>query len=99
MLSCVVRRVLDIVAGLGSAFFVFCTIRLLVVTRFRTYLRAGGGEAAPRRGRVSGADGADGADGAAGRRRHPVVSWPARAAGGALMFQKLEHFTTPPLER
>ena len=37
------RRVLAIVAGLGSVFFVFYTIRLLVVTRFLTHLRPGGG--------------------------------------------------------
>jgi hypothetical protein len=39
------RRVLAIVAGVGSAFFVFYTIRLLVVTRFLTHLRPGGGGA------------------------------------------------------
>ena len=39
------RRVLAIVAGLGSAFFVFYTVRLLVVTRFLTHLRPGGGGA------------------------------------------------------
>lgn len=39
------RRVLAIVAGLGSAFFVFYTVRLLVVTLFLTQLRPGGGGA------------------------------------------------------
>jgi hypothetical protein len=39
------RRVLAIVAGVGSMFFVFYTIRLLVVTRFLTHLRPGGGGA------------------------------------------------------
>lgn len=39
------RRVLAIVAGLGSGFFVFYTIRLLIVTRFLTHLRTSGGGA------------------------------------------------------
>jgi hypothetical protein len=39
------RQVLAILAGLGSAFFVFYTARLLVVTRFLTHLRTGGGGA------------------------------------------------------
>jgi len=39
------RRVLALVAGLISAFFVFYTIRLLVVTVFLTRTRAGGGGA------------------------------------------------------
>ena len=39
------RRVFAIIAGLGSAFFVFYTIRLLAVTRFLTHLRPGGGGA------------------------------------------------------
>lgn len=39
------RRVLAVVAGLISAFFVFYTVRLLVVTAFLTRTRAGGGGA------------------------------------------------------
>ncbi len=39
------RRMIAIVAGLVSPFFVFYTVRLLVVTRFLTHLRAGGGGA------------------------------------------------------
>lgn len=39
------RRMLAIVAGLGSAFFIFYTVRLLTVTRFLTQLRPGGGGA------------------------------------------------------
>lgn len=39
------RRALAMVAGLGSAFFIFYAIRLLVVTRFLTQLRPGGGGA------------------------------------------------------
>jgi hypothetical protein len=39
------RRVLALVAGLISAFFVFYTIRLLAVTTFLTRTRAGGGGA------------------------------------------------------
>lgn len=39
------RRFLAIGAALGSAFFVFYTIRLLVVTRLLTHLRPGGGGA------------------------------------------------------
>lgn len=39
------RRVVAIVAGVGSAFFIFYTIRLLAVTRFLTRLRPGGGGA------------------------------------------------------
>jgi len=39
------RRALAVVAGLGSAFFVFYTVRLLVVTKFLTHLRPGGGGA------------------------------------------------------
>jgi hypothetical protein len=38
-------RLLAIVAGLCSAFFVFYTVRLLVVTHFLTQLRPGGGGA------------------------------------------------------
>ena len=37
------RRVLAVAAGLISAFFVFYTIRLLVVTAFLTRTRVGGG--------------------------------------------------------
>lgn len=39
------RLVVAVVAGLICAFFVFYTIRLLVVTAFLTRLRAGGGGA------------------------------------------------------
>ena len=39
------RRVLALIAGLISAFFVFYTIRLLAVTGFLTRTRAGGGGA------------------------------------------------------
>ena len=39
------RRVLALIAGFISAFFVFYTIRLLVVTGFLTRTRAGGGGA------------------------------------------------------
>jgi uncharacterized membrane protein YjgN (DUF898 family) len=39
------RRVLAVAAGLISAFFVFYTIRLLVVTAFLTRTRVGGGGA------------------------------------------------------
>jgi len=39
------RRILGTIAGLISAFFVFYTIRLLVVTAFLTRTRAGGGGA------------------------------------------------------
>lgn len=39
------RRILAMIAGLVSAFFVFYTIRLLVVTAFLTRTRAGGGGA------------------------------------------------------
>lgn len=39
------RRVLALIAGLISAFFVFYTVRLLVVTAFLTRTRAGGGGA------------------------------------------------------
>lgn len=39
------RRVLAVVAGLISAFFVFYTVRLLAVTTFLTRTRAGGGGA------------------------------------------------------
>ena len=39
------RRVLALISGLISAFFVFYTIRLLVVTAFLTRTRAGGGGA------------------------------------------------------
>lgn len=39
------RRVLAILAALGCAFFIFYTIRLLVVTAFLTRLRPGGGGA------------------------------------------------------
>jgi hypothetical protein len=39
------RRLFAIVTALICAFFVFYTIRLLVVTRFLTQLRAGGGGA------------------------------------------------------
>ena len=38
-------RVLALVAGLASAFFVFYTVRLLAVTAFLTRTRAGGGGA------------------------------------------------------
>ena len=37
------RRSLAVIAGFISAFWIFYTIRLLVVTRFLTHLRAGGG--------------------------------------------------------
>jgi hypothetical protein len=40
-----VRTVLALVAGCISAFFVFYTLRLLVVTGFLTHTRAGGGGA------------------------------------------------------
>jgi hypothetical protein len=40
-----VRQALALVAGCVSAFFAFYTIRLLVVTRFLTHTRAGGGGA------------------------------------------------------
>jgi hypothetical protein len=39
------RRVLALIAGFVSAFFVFYTIRLLVVTTFLTRTRADGGGA------------------------------------------------------
>jgi hypothetical protein len=39
------RRVFAVIAGLVSAFFVFYTVRLLVVTGFLTRTRAGGGGA------------------------------------------------------
>jgi hypothetical protein len=39
------RRFLSLIAGLVSAFFVFYTVRLLVVTAFLTRTRAGGGGA------------------------------------------------------
>ena len=39
------RRAFAIVASLGSAFFVFYTVRLLAVTRFLSQLRPGGGGA------------------------------------------------------
>jgi hypothetical protein len=39
------RRVLAVIAGFISAFFVFYTIRLLAVTTFLTRTRAGGGGA------------------------------------------------------
>jgi hypothetical protein len=39
------RRFLSLIAGLISAFFVFYTVRLLVVTAFLTRTRAGGGGA------------------------------------------------------
>ena len=39
------RRILAVIAGLISAFFVFYTVRLLVVTAFLTRTRAGGGGA------------------------------------------------------
>jgi len=39
------RRALAIIAGLCCAFFVFYTVRLLVVTSFLTRLRPGGGGA------------------------------------------------------
>ena len=39
------RRALALIAGGISAFFAFYTIRLLVVTRFLTHTRAGGGGA------------------------------------------------------
>ena len=39
------RRVLAVIAGFISAFFVFYTIRLLVVTAFLTRTRVGGGGA------------------------------------------------------
>ena len=39
------RRLLAIAFALASAFFVFYTIRLLVVTHFLTQLRTGGGGA------------------------------------------------------
>ena len=38
-------RALALIAGFSSAFFVFYTIRLLVVTSFLTRTRAGGGGA------------------------------------------------------
>jgi hypothetical protein len=38
-------RALALIAGFISAFFVFYTIRLLVVTAFLTRIRAGGGGA------------------------------------------------------
>jgi len=40
-----VRRVVALIAGLISIFFVFYTVRLLVVTAFLTRTRAGGGGA------------------------------------------------------
>jgi hypothetical protein len=40
-----VRQALALVAGGISAFFAFYTLRLLVVTRFLTHTRAGGGGA------------------------------------------------------
>jgi hypothetical protein len=40
-----VRQVLAVVAACVSAFFAFYTLRLLVVTRFLTHTRAGGGGA------------------------------------------------------
>lgn len=39
------RRVLAVIAGFISAFFVFYTIRLLAVTAFLTRTRVGGGGA------------------------------------------------------
>lgn len=39
------RRVLAVVTGLASAFFVFYFVRLLVVTGFLRHVRAGGGGA------------------------------------------------------
>jgi hypothetical protein len=39
------RRVLALIAGLTSAFFVFYTVRLFVVTAFLTRTRPGGGGA------------------------------------------------------
>jgi hypothetical protein len=39
------RRALAIVAALSSAFFVFYTVRLLVVTGFLQHIRPGGGGA------------------------------------------------------
>jgi hypothetical protein len=39
------RRALAVIAGLCCAFFVFYTVRLLVVTGFLTRLRPGGGGA------------------------------------------------------
>jgi hypothetical protein len=39
------RRILAVIAALVCAFFVFYTIRLLVVTSFLTQLRPGGGGA------------------------------------------------------
>ena len=39
------RRVLALIAGLISAFFVFYTVRLLAVTNLLTRTRAGGGGA------------------------------------------------------
>ena len=39
------RRIVALIASLGCAFFVFYTIRLLVVTAFLTRTRAGGGGA------------------------------------------------------
>ncbi len=39
------RRIVAVIAGLICAFFVFYTIRLLVVTAFLTHTRAGGGGA------------------------------------------------------
>ena len=39
------KRVVAVVTALVSVFFVFYTVRLLVVTRFLTHLRAGGGGA------------------------------------------------------
>ena len=39
------RRVVALIAGLICAFFVFYTIRLLVVTAFLTRVRVGGGGA------------------------------------------------------
>ena len=39
------RRGMAVITGLLSAFFIFYTVRLLVVTGFLTHLRAGGGGA------------------------------------------------------
>lgn len=41
----IMRRLSAVLAALGCAFFIFYTIRLLVVTAFLTQLRPGGGGA------------------------------------------------------
>jgi hypothetical protein len=41
----IMRRIFAVLAGLVCAFFIFYTIRLLVVTAFLTRLRPGGGGA------------------------------------------------------